>query len=466
MSSARAFRFICQTGALAALLQASAQIASAQTSPPSPLDALVELGLQQNLLRRQQQLAVDRAEAVVREARGLYLPSATLNARYTQVAGNTVNIGSLINPAFGALNQLLERPAFPTNVDIQLPLRQETSIRFAQPVFQPEVIAANRVASAQADAQGAQRDAHARQLAADIRSGYLQFAKARQLVALYDSTIVLLDENARVSQRLVDNGKATPDIVLRARAERSEAVQKRDEAAQLADAARQVVNLRVHRPIDTPLDLFPDSLLGIDSLPSLAEVRQVARGSREEFRQVEHARRAVSAQERLARGSFLPNVSLALDYGVQGKEYRFNRSSDFTALSVVVGWNLFNGGQDAARIQQATLDGRRLDAQRAELEELVALEVTTSWQSALVARGAIATASDRLESARRSFELVRRKHEEGLATPLEFLDARTAYTNAALNRLVTTYDYYLRRVALERAAALYDISRHDAARSR
>jgi outer membrane protein TolC len=166
----------------------------------------------------------------------------------------------------------------------------------------------------------------------------------------------------------------------------------------------------------------------------------------------------VAARERLAQGSFLPNVSVALDYGVQGSEYRFDRSRDFAALTVAVSWNLFNGGQDAARLQQATLDGRRLQAQHEELGQLIALDVTTTWQSAAVARSAIRTADDRLQSSRRSFEIVRRKQEEGTASQLEFLDARTTYTNAALNLLITRYDYFLRRVALERAAASYDLT--------
>ena len=80
-----------------------------------------------------------------------------------------------------------------------------------------------------ADAQVASRDVQARQLTADIKAGYLTVAKARQLVALYDSTLPLLDEQLRVSERLVQAGKATPDMILRARAERSEVQQRRDE---------------------------------------------------------------------------------------------------------------------------------------------------------------------------------------------------------------------------------------------
>ena len=424
----------------------------------SPLDVLVESGLRQNLGRRQQLIAVQRADAAVREARARYLPAATFNTRYSQYSGNTINMGTLINPAFDALNHLLGRPAFPTDIDMSLPMRTETTVRLAQPIFQPAILAAHRAQSALADAQVAQRDVQARQLAADIKSGYLTYAKVRQVVAMYDSTLLLLDEQVRVSERLVQAGKATPDMILRARAERSDVQQRRDESVQLADASREALNLLLNRPLAEDVALIAEGELGFDSLPPLDALRRGATLGREELRQVEHARRAVAAQERLAQGNFLPSVSVALDYGVQGKEYRFDRSRDYSALSFVVSWNLFNGGQDAARIQQAALDGRRLEVQREELQQLIALDVTTAWQSAAVARSGVRTAEDRLQSARRTFELVRRKQEEGAASQLEFLDARTTFTNAALNLVITRYDYYLRRVALERAAASYDLS--------
>ncbi|MGH7713717.1 MAG: TolC family protein, partial [Gemmatimonadaceae bacterium] len=196
------------------------------TRSATPLDALVNLGLERNLGRRQHDLAVRRAGAAVREARGLYLPSATVNARYSQVSGNVVDLGSLVNPAFGALNQLLQRPAFPTDLDLRLPQTQETTVRLTQPVFQPRIIEANRIANALADAQNAERAVFIRKLAADVRAGYLNYAKASRLVELYESTVPLLDENLRVSERLVAAGKATPDVVSRARAERSDVVQK------------------------------------------------------------------------------------------------------------------------------------------------------------------------------------------------------------------------------------------------
>jgi outer membrane protein TolC len=157
----------------------------------------------------------------------------------------------------------------------------------------------------------------------------------------------------------------------------------------------------------------------------------------------------------VARGSFLPNVAVALDYGVQGNEYRFRRDADFTLVSLVASWNLFNGGRDAARVQAAQLEAERYSLQGQDARRGVELQVRLAWQAAAVARQAIETASAQQDAAARTHQLVSRRAEEGLASPLELSEARVALTAAQLNAVFTTYDYYLRRVELDRAAALY-----------
>jgi outer membrane protein len=175
---------------LIATLIISPQLVPARpaTAQSRALDEYVALGLQQNLGLKRQGLAAERSEAVVREARGNFLPSATINARYTDFRGSGVDFGAFINPVFATLNQLTGTSQFPTNVNVRLPLRQETTLRIAQPVFQPAVVAGYRAASAARDAQDATRDAAVVDVAAGIRSAYLQHAKARRLAELRVAT--------------------------------------------------------------------------------------------------------------------------------------------------------------------------------------------------------------------------------------------------------------------------------------
>ena len=443
------FRFSLLTAAAGVFV--GARLLAAQAS----LDDLVATGLKQNLALRQERFAFDRSEAVVDEARGRFLPSATLNARYTQLSGNVLNIGSLINPAYSALNQLTGGSSFPTNVDFRLPLRQETSVRIAQPVFQPQVVAAHRIASRLRDAQGAQRDAAVREVAMKLRLGYLQLAAARKALETWEAAHLVIAEQVRVTEALAAQGKVTADAVYRARAERSELQQRRAAAAEDVESAARALNFSLDRPLDAPLLAIADDALGIDDLPTLESAMSAARAGREELRQLEWSRQAALGAKQLAMGNFLPTLSVAVDYGVQGNKYDFAASQTYTQASIVASWNLFNGSQDVARVAQASLDERRLEAQGAQAAQGVQLEVRQAHGAALLAMRAIVTADDRVAAARKSYELVERRYALGAVPVLELLDARNALTSASLNRILTETDYRVRRVQLDRAAALY-----------
>lgn len=450
-------RLLCvaptRTGSLAAVFAAA--LLPTTLHAQSPLEAYVRDGLRQNLGIRAQALQVQRADAALREARGNFLPTATLNARYTNVSGRVVNLGELINPAFAALNQLIGAPQFPTDIDLRLPLRQETAVRVAQPIFQAEIYSGYRAASAARQVQAASYDAAERELASEIRSGYVNHLKAMRLHELRTATRVLLEEQVRVMSRLVEAGRATPDALSRARAELSEAQQRESEAVQLADASRQSFNLIVGRPITETVDIMNAEALALDALPTLDDALRSALGGREELRALDAGRRAAEAQASVARGSYLPNLAVAVDYGVQGNEYRFRSDADFALVSLVASWNVFNGGRDAARVQQAQLDAQRISLQGEDARRGVELQVRLAWQAAAVAKQAIETAAAQQLAAERTYQLVSRRYEEGLASSLELSEARVQRTAAQLNAVFTTYDYYLRRIELDRAAALY-----------
>jgi len=124
---------------------------------------------------------------------------------------------------------------------------------------------------------------------------------------------------------------------------------------------------------------------------------------------------------------------------------------------VLVEWNLFNGGGDEARRQQAAISANRARVERREIERQIELDVRQAYDALQVASASITTARDRAAAARRSFELISRRHAEGMASQIEFIDARTAYTRAELNLILTRQSYAVRAVELERAAALRTI---------
>ena len=441
---------------LAALLLAAPGRGLAAQSAAGPLDSVVAEALRSNVGLREESQAVAKAEAGLREARGRFFPSLSVDARYSQLS-SALNLGDFVNPAYAALNQVVGADRFPTNIDVTIPFQWESRVRLTQPVFNASILAGHSLARHTAEGQRLQYATAARGLAARAQSAFLDVGAARSARRIRESTLALVTESERVAQRLVDAGRATPDQVLRARADRSDAEQSLDAARQTESATARAFNEILHRPLDTPVDELPDSLLRFAIPVTEDQAVASALARREELGQAGAGVRAARAGVRLASSSLIPSLAVALDYGFQGQTVRLSGDNDFAAASLVLGWTFSLGGSDLARRQAAKADVERLRLRRTELEDQVRLDVRQSYEAAVVARDAIATADARLAAARRSFELVRRRYEEGLASQVEFIDARTAFTSADLNRVITVYRYAIRYVDLERAAALREL---------
>src|SRR5688572_22972420 len=126
LSSASIFASV--VALVAASVTAAPLTAQTPRGTGDPLAAVVAEALENNLGLAQENLAVERAEAGVREARGRFLPALTLDSRYSEQTG-TLNLGDFVNPAYAALNQVTGTNRFPTDLDITLPLAHESRVR-------------------------------------------------------------------------------------------------------------------------------------------------------------------------------------------------------------------------------------------------------------------------------------------------------------------------------------------------
>lgn len=434
--------------------------AGAQQSPPplqSLLDQLVAEAWQRNYGVAQQELAATRARAAIREADGRRLPSLALNARYSEYNG-VLDVGEFINPAYQALNQLIGSPQFPTNIRATLPFRQETRLEAALPLYDATLQAGRDAARAGAALADAGRDATRRRLAHDIQQAWLGYATASQLVALLEATRPVLDEQLRVSQRLLDAGTLTPDALLRARADRSAVEQQLAEAAGRREAARRAVNLLRQAPPDAPVPLADPAAFPALDTPGADALVAHALAHRDELAQADGGVALARAQQRLAGAGTRPSLAVAGSYGIQGEQYRWDPARNVGLVSLVLSWPVLNGAQDGARRQQAQALHAEAALRRREAEAAIRVEVLDAVEGVAVARVALRTAEERAEAASRAFTLVQRRFAEGLAPPVEFLSARAEHTAAALNVVVARFALASRQVALERAAALRPLS--------
>jgi outer membrane protein TolC len=424
-------------------------LASRAAAQESDAERYVRAGVARATATTDARLALARDEAALARTRGLRMPSLTLTAQHVELAGGA-DIGALVNPAFAAINQLTGRNDLPTDLSFTFPLRQDARARLAMPLFDPSIGAAVAAARAERDGRVAMVDATTREVEAGLRIGLLRHAMALEQVRVRRAVVEALAEQLRVTERLAVEGLATPDVVLRARADRGEAAQRLLEAERQAASSRRAVNRVARLPLDTPLPTVTDSSFALAVPPSL-DAAQVLAMERAELAGAEAGILGAEAGRRAARATSLPTVSVAADVGWQGDRWRFTGQNDVQQLTVVASWTPFQSGRDARRREEARLESSRATLARESLAESIALEVHDAWDALQTARAALVPATERATAADRAWVLLRRSHAEGVATWLELSAARAAATAAEVELVLARYAAAEATIQLARA---------------
>jgi outer membrane protein len=429
----------------------------------SPLDDYVRLGLENNLALKQKEMSYQKSLEALKEAKGLFFPNITLNARYSVAeGGRTIDlpIGDLLNPVYSTLNQILRENRFP-QIDNQSfmflrPQEQETKIRMIQPVFNTDIYYNSKIKKQLTATELVTVDQYRQELAAEIRKSYYEVSMADGIVNMLSETRKLLEENIRVNQKLVENGKITIDNLYRAQTEMSKFDQKLQVAEKNKEIASAYLNFLINRPFSEPIilsepDILPALVTGSDAY------RESAIANREELKKLDLYDNITALQVKMNKAGALPNVMIVADYGIQGEKYKVNKDADFAQASAILTWDLFAGFQNRSKIRQAKLQKEILNQQSEEVRKQIELQVINALNELKTAQAGIESAMSQVKTAREGFRLVKRRYEEGQANLIEFIDARTTLTQAEENVIISKYSYLSDYAEFEKVCAINKI---------
>jgi outer membrane protein len=472
---------------------------AAPTTAPSPAAsqaamAPVEDGLRQvvddalaaNLELRAGSASVAQRMAALDQARARYLPAIDFAARYSMAdGGRTIEIpvGDLLNPVYETLDQMLaangQPPQFPRvknqSINLLRDHEQETKFVVAQPLYEPRLGPAVEADRQLVDRSQADLGALRSRVIRDTKQAYYRWLAAQQVVLVLDATREAAQANLAANQSLYRNGKITRDLVYRAEADVLEIEQQRIAAASGVRIAQSYVNLLRNQPLAAPLpqaeidaptvERFRNRLIEriAGRKPDVRMLQELATDRRQELRGLDAAIAAGKAQEDLARAAFKPTLAFGAEAGIQGEDYGFGEDQKYVLASVILRWNAFHGGGDRAALSEARALTEQLRATRDLAAQQVRLEVQQAYESLEVADASLETAQKRADAAAGAFRIVARKRDLGQINQAEFIDARRAYTDAALN-LTRVRTEFLGRLA-ELEYAIGDPHRLDPERS-
>jgi outer membrane protein len=432
----------------------------------SILDEYIQFGLENNLALQQKKFSLKQSIHALKEARGMFLPSISIDARYSRAGGGRIidfPAGDIVNPMHQALNYLLGQPnLFPANLEnVQTPFlreeEQETKIRLIQPIFQPNIYYNYKIQAKLKDIQQTEKKLFSRELVKNIKIAYYSYLKTTKIVHLFKETKKLVEENLEVSKKLLQADKSTHEVVYRAEAELSLIDQQKFSAENQQVLARSYFNFLLNKQLNDDI-IIDDSLSIFRAEPFYYDQLLIAAlENREEIQQLKVSINIMEDKKNNAKSNFLPKVNGVVDYGFQGEEYRFTDADDFWMASLVLQWNLFNGFQDKAKYQQSVMERQKLKIQYEELEKQIELQVRQAYDNLQIAAKTIYAANQQLRSVKASFEILKKKYAQGMSSQIEFLDARNTLTDAEINVILKIYDYYTLGAEMERISATYPL---------
>ena len=439
------------------------------------LENYIKTGIDNNLALKQKHNSYEKSLEALREAKGLFYPDISLNARYSISEGGrtfVLPIGDLMNPVYSTLNGITSAMAlsgqipptgiFPdTSINNELinflrPTEHETKLRLVQPIVNTQIWNNYKIKQELINVQKADVDTYRRQLVADIKSAYFSYLKTIELIELLENTTILVNENYRVNQKLFDNHKVTYDIVLRAKAEISKIDQQKAEAEKNNHMAAAYFNFLLNRPLNEEIESTKWEEIKLNSF-DIESASNSALNKREELQATSIYSKVADYNINMNKQTKLPTITAVVDYGLQGETYDFNNidDQDYMMASFILKWDLFKGFQNQSKTQQAIIDKQIIEKQHHALQDQIKLQVINAYYELEASHKLIIASENEIESLQKAFNLVNKKYIIGKVNLLEFIDARTSMTNAQHKLIIAKYDYFIKLAEFEKVTASY-----------
>ncbi len=282
-----------------------------------------------------------------------------------------------------------------------------------------------------------------------VVSQYLAGMRAEAAVKAAQSRVDLAQALYDQANDLQKHGVGTGIDTLRANVELQNEKQRLLEAQTQQKVAlyglARLLNLDPHREIelaDTPNFYETPQMDASRSLELAYETRPEMKALAAQVHEAELAKRAASE-------SRLPTLNFAGTWGEQGLSAPSSIPAYVYQLTVDV--PLFTGGRIHAEIAKADLEIKKVEQQRADLRNQIALEVKTSQAQLEAAQHEVDVANLGVKLAQEEVSQARDRFQAGVANNIEVVSAQDALARANDNQIAALYGYNQARADLSHA---------------
>jgi outer membrane protein len=207
----------------------------------------------------------------------------------------------------------------------------------------------------------------------------------------------------------------------------------------------RLLNLDPRQPIEQA-----DSLSFFDTpQPEVESSMEAALGTREEWKAMESQIKAAEYQKKGAQDSRLPSVQFDGNFAYVGTSSNTTLPTYTYQASVNV--PLFTGGRIRAEVVRADLEIRKLQEQRDDLRNQIALEVKTSLLNLRSARNEVEVANLGVQLSKEEVDQARDRFKAGVANNIEVIQAQDSLARANDNQIAALYRFNQARADVARS---------------
>jgi outer membrane protein TolC len=409
------------------------------------LDRAIELGLENDEGLRQATEAIEGARGQVVSARSAALPQLTVSGQYGR---------NILLPVFFLPEEFREDPDSPSKVEMG-----EDNDFFGSATLTQILWAAGRVSAGLTAAKEyvglfeMQREVVTDFVRFSVQEAYFNALLAEETLTISEKAMEATEEAVRVARSGYENGTVSRFDLLRSEVElenrRAPLVAARNDVDQAYlllrrrcglehDAEIELTDSLDIEPRDGDLDLFLSSM----------------RETSAELRALNHDIVAKQQFHRIAKAERYPMLTMSAYYGIQTQwSEGFTPPSELVAelAAVQVGFQIpiFDGLRAKGNIRKAEADLRTAEIELERVTREKELAVRQSWLTLENAATALDGRMEAVDLAEEAYRLALVRMQNGLATPLERLDAELAMTTSRAQLAEALFSYRMANAYLE-----------------
>ena len=375
------------------------------------LTQCVDIALQQQSDVLQGALALDAANARKTQAKSSYYPQVTMQGNSRVLEGGVPRVTSKHSTALSISHDFYDGGL------------REVKVKRADADITQNSAALERTKQA---------------VIFNVTRSYLSLLRARQLTGVAESRLEYIAGQRELVQTRVEVGEAAEVDLLPLEAQLANA---RVDQLSAGNAVRTAaIQLQQAMGLTPKADFtVADVNLPVDtSIPPVDECLTQAKANRAEIKQAQAGVGLAEASVKTTKIALAPRpvISGQIDQGlIGGNDRTYSLNAGFA-------YNIFNGGNTRAAYDEARANLSAAEIRAAQVVKDIDVDVQEAYLNLTNARERMSATDVSVRAAQRNMAAQDERYKNGLAIPLDLLNAQLELTTANSNAVQARYDYY------------------------